>query len=192
MRSSQNQIRTFICLELPKDIQKTIDNGLTEPLRKTSARCSFVKPGNLHLTLKFLGDIDPSEIDHISGEILESIRGYPPFKLSLSKVGSFGGHTPRVVWAGLDGEIMRLGEVASNIDKALAKLGFKKEKRAFKPHLTVARVRDNQRSDELLRIIREVGSLTGDFTADKIIFMKSKLSSGGSIYEPLAEFPLLA
>lgn len=187
-------IRCFICLELPREIREIIDSHATAILRKTGARCSFVRADNLHLTLKFLGDVEERRIGELS-RALEStfekaIGNAGAFSLSLENVGSFGGKSPRVVWVGLGGETERLSALAESIDKAFALHGFEREKRPFKPHLTLARVREGAEVEALSKAIREVRLPRREFTAERLIFMKSTLSPTGSIYQPLAEFIL--
>ncbi len=185
-------IRCFICLELPREIRDLIDSHATAILRKTGARCSTVRADNLHLTLKFLGDIEEGRIDKLSraleGAFENAIGNAGAFSLSLENIGSFGGKSPRVVWIGLGGETARLSALADSIDKAFAVHGFEREKRPFKPHLTIARVREGAEVEALSKAIREVRLPRREFTAERLILMKSTLSPTGSIYEPLAKF----
>jgi len=189
MTNSQS-IRTFICLEIPEAIRELIDERATKVLRKSGARCSFVRPENLHITLKFLGDVETSRIDNLSQEIVKAVGNTPSFSLSLEGVGSFGGKKPKVVWAAIGGETERLAELAVTIDKTMAGKGFSRERRRFKPHLTIARVRQSEGFDRLISAIESCDLPREEFTANTVIFMKSTLTPAGSIYEPIAEFGL--
>ena len=183
-------IRAFICLELPKHVRDTIDVKATSLLKKTGARCSWVKPGNLHLTLKFLGDIPESIVPKLAAALEKVVAKAAPLSLSLKDVGTFGGRNPRVIWVGIGGETVALEEMANAVDRAVANLGFPREKRRFGPHLTIARVRESKSAKRLLEKIEEIELPNESFIADRVTLMKSTLSTGGSIYEPQAEFSL--
>ncbi|RKZ31030.1 RNA 2',3'-cyclic phosphodiesterase [bacterium] len=189
-REKENKIRSFICLEIPKNIRETIDRNVTRQLKDCGVKCSWVKPENIHITLKFLGDIPEKIVPKIS-EILEKTVGdYNAISLSLGKVGKFGGRTPRVIWVGNVGETEALKSLAESVDKSLLSIGFKREKRKFSPHLTIGRVRNPKGTDKLLRLIDEIELPETNFVVKRVILMKSELSPGGSIYTPLAEFEL--
>ncbi len=183
-------IRTFICLELPEDIQTAIDKIVARPLKQTGVKCSWVKPGNIHLTLKFLGDVSQSSLPKIAEALKEVVIGHQANTLSLSQIGTFGGRNPRVVWVGLDGELGPLQELAKSVDKAMGECGFEREKRRFSPHLTIARIRKSKNTDKLLEKIKEIDLPKISFILDTLILMKSELSPSGSIYTPLEEFKL--
>ena len=189
-KNQENKIRAFVCLELPENIRAAVDRHITGPLKETGVKCSWVKPDNIHLTLKFLGDVPEKMIPKITDTLKEAISKYRRGKYSLSKVGTFGGRRPRVVWAGIDGNIEAIAEMAKSIDNAMAKLGFEREKRKFSPHFTVGRIRKPQGTDRLLSRIKGIKVPSDEFDLGKVILMKSVLSPGGSIYTPLAEFVL--
>ncbi|MCD6501955.1 RNA 2',3'-cyclic phosphodiesterase [bacterium] len=190
MKESDEKVRAFICLELPEHVKKTIGREAIAPLERLDARCSWVKPDNLHLTLKFLGDIPETLVPKLAAVLEKVVAKYHPISLSLKNVGTFGGRTPRVVWVGLEGELKSLAEMAKAVDRATSELGFAREKRRFAAHLTIARVRGPRGTE---RLVEEAGriKLPADcFSLDRMILMKSTLSPRGSIYEPLAEFDL--
>lgn len=188
--TEQNKIRTFIALEIPDEIRETIDRCISSKLRKCRTKCSWVKPDNIHLTLKFLGDTPVNIIDSITNDVRFVLEGLAPINLCLDRVGTFGGRKPRVVWAGLSGETESLELIANTIDEITFKHGFKREKRRFSPHLTVGRIRKQIYIPELLTAIENIQFERLDFTADKISFIKSELTPKGSIYTPLHEFIL--
>ncbi|MGC9315424.1 MAG: RNA 2',3'-cyclic phosphodiesterase [bacterium] len=185
-----DKIRTFVALEIPGKVQSLIDRDITSKLRGCDVRCSWVKAENIHMTLKFLGATPADRIDTIADDIAFVIEGIAPLNLRLDGVGTFGGKNPRVVWAGLSGETEALELIARTIDSATLKHGFPREKRRWSPHLTVGRIRNPKGTDELVEKIGRLKIETTDFTADKIIFIKSELTPNGSIYTPLREFSL--
>jgi 2'-5' RNA ligase len=183
-------VRTFICLELPANIQEIIEKNAIALLRETGASCSWVKPGNIHLTLKFLGDVPVKMIPKISERVEDVISGYSAMRFSPGKVGTFGGRIPRIVWVGLDGDAEMLVSLAGDVDRALSQIGFEKEKKLLSPHLTIGRVRNPGGSDKLVFKSKEIILPKEDFIFDKVTVMQSVLSPGGSIYTPLKEFEL--
>ncbi len=190
MRVDGENIRTFICFEIPKKIQRTIYREVTLVLKKCRVRCSWVKPENIHLTLKFLGDVPEKRIGGISEKIRWTLEGFAPVELRLDSVGTFGKKSPRVVWIGVAGETDPLVVMAKAVDNVLARIGFPAEKRVFSPHLTIGRIRDPRGADDLLRSIEGIELDPVEFTVHRIILMKSELSPRGSIYSPLELFEL--
>ncbi|HDR91198.1 MAG TPA: RNA 2',3'-cyclic phosphodiesterase, partial [candidate division Zixibacteria bacterium] len=156
LMANSEMIRTFIAMEIPVNIQTAIDREITAKLRGCDVRCSWVKPHNIHLTLKFLGDTPEKRIGSIAEDIAFVLEGIAPVKLRLDGAGTFGGKSPQVVWAGLSGETEAVELIAKTIDSATLQHGFKKEKRRFSPHLTVGRIRNPKGAEELISKIREL------------------------------------
>ncbi len=189
------QIRSFIAIELPVELKREISR-LQEQLKAGSrAPVRWVSPENIHLTLKFLGDIDAAVIDDIKDALQEAVWGISAIRLGAEGLGVFPNNTRvQVIWVGLSGEIDRLQKLQQSIDKELAKLGFPAEKRGFSPHLTIARLRDranaNERQDmgRLVENTRFQSSL--DFSVTSIHLMKSQLTREGPIYSRLGSVNL--
>jgi len=189
------QIRSFIAIELPVELKRAISR-LQEQLKAGSrAPVRWVSPENIHLTLKFLGDIDAAVIDDIKDALQEAVWGISAIRLGAEGLGVFPNNTRvQVIWVGLSGEIDRLQKLQQSIDKELAKLGFPAEKRGFSPHLTIARLRDranaNERQDmgRLVENTRFQSSL--DFSVTSIHLMKSQLTREGPIYSRLGSVNL--
>jgi len=189
------QIRSFIAIELPVELKRAISR-LQEQLKAGSrAPARWVSPENIHLTLKFLGDIDAAVIDDIKDALQEAVWGISAIRLGAEGLGVFPNNTRvQVIWVGLSGEIDRLQKLQQSIDKELAKLGFPAEKRGFSPHLTIARLRDranaNERQDmgRLVENTRFQSSL--DFSVTSIHLMKSQLTREGPIYSRLGSVNL--
>jgi RNA 2',3'-cyclic 3'-phosphodiesterase len=181
-------IRTFIAVELPKEINDSIQR-LQNDLKDSMSDARWVKYGNIHLTLKFLGDTKVTKLELIGTVIQEIARKYSPFIISLAGIGAFpNSRKPSVIWTGIDKGKDEISKLANEIESAMGKLGFPKENRPFNPHLTIGRVREINHPSEMTKALENpnVGEI-GEFTVDKINFIKSQLDPKGSIYTTLAE-----
>jgi 2'-5' RNA ligase len=188
-------IRSFIAIELPPEVQASL--GRTQSRLRTDARApvKWVDPAIMHLTLKFLGNVNAGDIGNLTSALEEACRGVAPFQLQISGLGVFP--SPRrvqVVWVGLSGDVEKLGTLQKRIDAKLAPLGFKAESRAFTPHLTLARVREEARPEERQHLGELVAGTaaehTDSFTVDAVHLMKSQLMRSGPIYSRLASIML--
>jgi 2'-5' RNA ligase len=178
-------MRTFIAIEIPKHIRKKVDNFIADD-KKRELPIKWVKFENLHITLKFLGEIDENKKEEITLVIKELGKKYARFNMNLQKLGCFPNpRNPRVLWIGVALGSEKLIEIANELEEQLARFGFKKEKR-FHAHLTIGRIKKFCKIDDILakNIDTEI------FSADSIIFFKSTLKPEGPIYEELDKFSL--
>jgi len=181
------QIRAFIAVELPGEVQRELAR-LRERLRAgSSAPVKWVDPQNIHLTLRFLGTIDTGGIDDITAAMVESVRGLKPFPLEVRGLGAFPKlKRVNIIWVGLAGDVERLGGIQRELEKNLEPLGFVPEKRPFSPHLTIGRLRDRATPGErydMGQLITRTGFETGrEFTVDAVHLVKSVLTREGPIY----------
>lgn len=184
-------MRTFIAIELPQHITAALGN-IQETLKSSKLNIRWVRPENIHLTLKFLGDILPEAVDPISRALSESVRGYDPISLSAKGSGAFPGiKNPRVIWVGLSGQVPRLKTLQQTLAENLAALGFEKEKRAFKGHLTLGRIKGSVDPVKLNAALNEVMDFeTEPFLADRIILFQSDLKPTGPVYTKIASAAL--
>jgi 2'-5' RNA ligase len=188
-------IRAFIAIELPSQIKASLSQ-LQDTLRKSrSASVKWVDTEGIHLTLKFLGNVDEGEIPALKEALSEAVEGIVPFNLALGNPGAFPNiQAPRVVWVGVVGELEWLNTLHNNVERVLIPLGFSAEQRAFSPHLTLGRVRDDASSDERRRLGEKVSLLKAEgecsFKVDSLSLMRSTLTRGGAIYSRLASFEL--
>ncbi len=188
---SEETIRAFIAVELPQEIHDRLQQ-LQNDLRSSMPDVRWAKHGNVHLTLKFLGDVRLSRIDAIGEAIRDIARQFSPFTMSLAGIGAFPNSLkPRIVWIGIEEGADRLVEMAELVEASMKKLGFPREKRRFRPHLTVGRIRRLTAPAVMTEALdrSEVGKL-GEFTIERISFIKSQLDPAGSIYTTLVEAPL--
>ena len=185
------KIRAFIAIELPDSIKSLLDQ-VQQELKSLRLKARWVRAANIHLTLKFLGDIDAGDIDKIGREMAGTAAASAPLALKIGGIGFFPGiKRPRVVWIGLGGEIPNLLNLQRDLEDRLAAVGFAKEKRSFKAHLTLGRIRQAANPDTVRRILKEYIKL-GDhqFIADRITLFKSVLKPTGAGYSPLQQTEL--
>jgi 2'-5' RNA ligase len=187
-----DSIRSFVCIEIPESIRERI-GVLEQSLKKAGGQASWVKPSNIHLTLKFLGDVRRSRIQDVKAGLERAVAGVSPIEIEVGGAGCFPSpRSPRVLWVGLAGLPAELIRLHKRIEDELAREGFPKEQKRFAPHLTIARLRSPQNGSELAdRLIAE-GFASQKFTANKVILMQSQLSPGGSVYTPLVTINLPA
>jgi len=172
-------IRTFIAAELPLQVKdELVDAGRALERRGQHAR--WLGPDSLHLTLKFLGDIDETLAPQLGSELDDLLAAEAPLKLSLAHLGAFPNRqAARVIWAGLAGETARLAAIAAGIDRICALHGISLDKRPFRGHITLARLKNPTMLD------LDTNLPTADFMLDKINLYASSLSRNGASYRVL-------
>jgi len=185
------QIRAFIAIELSEELKASLAR-LQELIKLGSeSYVKWVDPQGMHLTLKFLGNISVDKVSAISEAIAEVARSVAPFRLELTESGAFPNtKAPRVAWVGLGGDLESLLRLQRGIDQALIPLGFPPEARAFSPHLTLGRVRDQATPQERRRLGERMASLEvqgqPSLYVDRVSLMRSQLTSKGAIYSRLS------
>lgn len=186
-------IRSFIAIDLPQETREKLV-AIQELLRQSQAGVRWVKPGGIHLTLKFLGNILPAQVDKIAAAAAQVVVDEPPITLCAAGLGGFPSQRkPRVIWVGLRGEVDRLANIQAGFEKALEPLGFAREGRGFRPHLTIGRVKDRHRLQSLIEAMSTLELPEfNSFDADEIILYKSDLRPTGAIYTKLHRMPLAA
>jgi 2'-5' RNA ligase len=180
-------IRSFISVDL--DNHNFLE--IQELIKKTKANIKFIEPKNIHITLKFLGDIEKSQIKQIEDTIYNSINGINSFKIDVKGLGVFPNKSYiKIIWAGIK-NYQTLENTVNRIDENLSIVGFKKEKRDFSPHITIGRVKTAKNKKQLLEIIERYGDYNfGEFTVDSINLKKSELTPKGPIYSNISEIKL--
>jgi 2'-5' RNA ligase len=189
------QIRSFIAVELPQELKLALTR-LRDNLKSGSrAPVKWVDPDSVHLTLKFLGNIDSGIIGKITSAMEEAVRGTPPFGIEVSGLGVFPNiRRVQVVWVGLTGEVAKLGQLQQRIETSLIPLGFAVESRSFTPHLTVGRVRDYAAPEERQDLGQIVTGMAFEaickVNVDAIHLIKSQLTREGPIYSKISTVTL--
>lgn len=190
-----NLLRAFIAIELPQSLQDAIEKQ-TFRLRQTleDDTIRWIPVQNMHLTLKFIGNIANSHLDFIKQLLTRTADSHPQFDLQIGGIGSFpNSKRPRVLWAGIHAAA-DLATLQRNIEAGTSRLGYEKEERPFSPHLTLGRVRQNINTANLQKIRNALDSIQigniGSTRIDSIHLYKSELQSSGSIYTKLFSAPL--
>lgn len=184
-------IRAFIAIEMPA---KIID-GLKEiqhELKDTSNKVTWVKPENIHLTIKFLGDIEADKIDSIAGLLEGAAAKSHSFDISVKGVGGFPTiDNPRVLWVGIEESNVNLFALYNNIEDALSAISFAKEERPFKPHLTLGRIKFLKDKKGLRERIERFKDITlGQYMVDSICLFQSRLTPEGAVHIKLEKIEL--
>lgn len=186
-------IRSFIAIDLPEETKRGFAE-IQEQLKRSRGAVRWVRPGSIHLTLKFLGNIHPGQVDEIAAAATKVVRDEAPLTLCAGGLGAFPSQRrPRVIWVGIQGQVERLGRIQAGLENALELLGFAREQRAFRAHLTLGRVKDRRKCQPLIDAISALEMPKfNSFDADEIILYKSDLRPTGAIYTKLHRMPLAA
>jgi len=185
-------IRSFIALELSDGLRRELAK-LIEDLKKgmqfTSAHPSWVNPNGIHLTLKFLGNIEERLVGDIARSLEEIAADTPPFLLKVRNLGVFpNARQPRVLWAGVTDGDKESCALQHKIEDAMALLGFEQEGREFHPHLTLARIKSLKGTAAMMKIVEiHKSRYVGECMVNRLILFKSELHPDGARYTRLAE-----
>ncbi len=163
-------------------------SALLDQLRQTRGDLKVVKGANLHVTLKFLGDTEESLVEDIAQRVRASSEGVGPFSVRLQGMGAFPSMSNiRVVWVGMENG-GTLAELASRMDASFFEIGFERDRKGFRPHLTVARVRSPRGLEDVQELITaNVATDFGEYMIDRITLKKSVLTPQGPQYSNVRE-----
>jgi 2'-5' RNA ligase len=190
----QDHVRLFVACEVPDDVKEAIGETIEGLRKKSGPAVRWIKPEGVHVTLKFLGEVPAKKLPAVKLAIQEAVVGHSPFELEFSNIGTFGGREGlRIMWVGIAGDVLRLEALVRAVNAALAVVGFEPERRPFRPHLTLGRVRDEIGTRQRAEIEVAVGKtdVPGvNWRTSQVSLMRSKLGPGGASYEVLATFPL--
>ncbi len=186
MTEQKSDIRAFIAIELTDEIRAFLAEQI-DRLKLTRADIKWIRPGSMHLTLKFLGNISPEQVDAVADAIAPVAQSRAPAELTVRSLGAFPNlRKPRVIWAGIDDPAGVLRPMAEEIDEAMHKLGHRRESRPFNPHLTIGRTRSGKGLGPLIEEIRVSADMRGPtFVADRVVLFQSTLKPSGAEYTPL-------
>jgi len=186
-------LRTFLAIDLPSDMHKTIAQK-QECLRRQLPHINWVKSENLHITLKFLGDTPEMKINDLKQVVQQAVKNISPFVITVRGFGVFPDkRAPRTIWTGIDSDQSALENLASQVESSVISLDFPKENKPFRPHLTLARIKKDNR--EIGQAIDKSGVLTDPFIfgrllVEQVTLFKSDLRPTGSVYTKLWAVPL--
>lgn len=188
----EDTLRVFVAIKPPQEILRQIEKLQTQ-LKATGLALRWVRPANSHLTLKFLGDVPAADIAAVVRAMQAAARGQGPLTFTQQDMGVFPSlKRPRVLWTGLGGDLDRLQRLVQALEAVFEPLGFKREKRPFKAHLTLARIKVKLDSQQLLDAIKPLSRyepLTFDTT--KIVLYQSQLRPQGAVYTSIAHADLV-
>lgn len=191
-----DKIRSFVAIPIPAEIRRRLVE-VENDLMPARAGVKWVSEDNFHVTLKFLGYVEPERLEAVARGVEAAVRGIGPFEVELAGVGAFPKITrPSVVWVGVTRGAQEMISLADRVDGEMAKIGFERETRPFSPHITLGRVKSPkdrggppENLDRLRELIerhqaREVGS----FGVEQVNIMRSELRITGPIYTAISDF----
>ena len=184
-----SQVRAFLAIDLDDDLKPKI-NKIIKEFKQIDTRIKYVELANLHLTLKFFGEIDTAGLKLLEETIANVVSEFKPFNIKIKSCGAFPNRNHiKVIWVGIeDDSIIR--DMHDKLDKEFTKLGFDKDKK-FSTHLTIGRMKSAKNKNQVKSTIEEFSDVEiGGMTVNNIVLKKSTLKPSGPIYEDLKVFEL--
>lgn len=185
--------RIFVAVTLAPALRESAASARTV-FGAVAARLRWVPPRNLHLTLRFLGEITEPQVARVTEAARQAVASASPFSITLGGVGAFPSpRSPRVVWVGVIAGADRLVALAGALEAGLRQREFPAEARPFQPHLTVARARPEGRPPDVSAILSGEAAeafVAGTQTVGALVVMESRLRPSGAVYEEVARAPL--
>ncbi|HEY6333307.1 MAG TPA: RNA 2',3'-cyclic phosphodiesterase [Blastocatellia bacterium] len=189
-KERDDSVRTFICIDIPGSIKARIEE-LQGKLRQVGGQVSWVKSSNIHLTIKFLGNVPTSQVAAVCEGVRRAAGSVNPFRVEVSGSGGFpSSRSPSVLWVGLAESAPELQRLYENVEYEMFRLKFPRESRPFSPHLTIGRLRTRENAQRLGEMITAVGFDPEGFDAREVIVMRSNLKPTGAIYTPIETLPI--
>lgn len=188
-------MRTFIAIALPHDIKESLEH-LQKTLKTAGADVKWVEPNNIHLTLKFLGEVDEKKVERIEAILEETAGAHSSYHIRVSGAGAFPRiSSPRVIWVGMDYGVDETTQIAKELEVKIAKIGIPKENRPFSCHITIGRTRSGMNLQKLAEKLQALHTTSGippqEFPVTKLTLYKSTLTPPGPVYEVLKEANLI-
>jgi 2'-5' RNA ligase len=184
-------VRGFIAVDAPPEIRKLLVR-VQAALRRADADVRWVEEENLHLSLKFLGDVTQGQVLELQPLLRAEAALWPAMRLTYAGIGVFPSRgLPRVVWAGATGDLEQLAGLAAAVERAAERVGVPREGRPFVAHLTLGRVKSGRNARRLQAVIEEQRHLPlGTDTVRDLVLYQSTLTSGGPVYQELVRLAL--
>ena len=188
MVDSMETFRGFIAVEIPVSDHIV---SFQKDIKQTDANVKLVEPENIHITLKFLGDVPVSEIQTIEEMMKQSVTSIEPHAITLKGTGVFPNENYiKVIWIGIQGA-NHLATIAEFLNQQSSKIGVKKEKRGFSAHLTIGRMKSSYGKEQIISLIKKYeDTLFAEVPVNQIHLKKSTLTPKGPIYETLSTIPI--
>jgi 2'-5' RNA ligase len=186
-------MRCFVAVDVSPAVRERLA-AVQATLRKDAAEADvrWADPGRIHLTLKFLGEVPDAQVPAVRAAVEAAAGGSGPIRLDARGVGAFpNARRPRVVWAGVTGDVDGLVRLAAAVEATVARLGYPAEARPFRAHLTLGRVRSPRVPASLVTAMAEAASVElGSWSVPDVVLYRSHLRPTGAVYEPLARVEL--
>jgi 2'-5' RNA ligase len=186
-------VRCFVAVDVAPAVQERLA-ALQATLRREAGRADvrWGDPARIHLTLKFLGEVPDGQVSAVGVALAAAARGARPLRLAARGVGGFPSvRRPRVVWAGVTGDVDGLARLAAAIEATVAPLGYPTEARAFRAHVTLGRVRQPRGLGPLAdAIVRASAVELGEWDVGDVVLYRSRLRPTGAVYEAIERVPL--
>ncbi|MDE2781120.1 MAG: RNA 2',3'-cyclic phosphodiesterase [Chloroflexota bacterium] len=197
MNRNDDTVRVFVAIDLPEAAKETLRQAVADLQDNLQQGIHWVRPEGIHLTLKFLGDVSTARVGDIQAAMDKAAREFEPanFRLALSGLGVFPNpREPRVLWAGVSGDMEALEHLQGLTDGCLEDAGFARERRPFRPHLTLGRVRDQVAPEQRRRIGQAIQQATPpqrvEWQVGEVHLIRSTLTPGGAIYDSIGSASL--
>ena len=184
-----SQVRAFLAIDLDDDLKPKI-NKIIRQFKEIDTKIKYVELQNLHLTLKFFGDIDTNGLDVLENAIADVVSEFDSFKIKITGCGAFPNKNHiKVIWVGIDDDDV-IKDLHDRLDKEFARLGFDKD-RKFSTHLTIGRMKSAKNKNKVKEVIEEFENFEiGEMEVSEISLKKSTLTPAGPIYEDISIFEL--
>lgn len=184
-----SEIRAFLAIDLDDDLKPKI-NKIIRQFKQINTKIKYVELENLHLTLKFFGDIDTNGLNLLENAISNVLNEFKPFKINIAGCGAFPNNNHiKVIWVGIEDDTI-LKDLHDRLDKEFARIGFDKDKK-FSTHLTVGRMKSAKNKNQVKSIIEEFENVEiGEMEVSQISLKKSTLTPKGPIYHDIKVFEL--
>jgi len=189
--SRQQAMRCFISITLPEEIKRGM-TAIQGRLRASGADVSWTRPEGMHLTLKFLGEVEEKILPEMEAALNAAVRGRSSFFLKVSGIGTFPDmRRPRVIWIALKEHGNNLIRLQRGVEEKFNEIGFPQEDRDFTPHITLGRIRSQKNVEKLLSLIeKEKDVELNGFDASCVHLMQSQLKPTGAVYTELYSAPV--
>ncbi|MGE5545039.1 MAG: RNA 2',3'-cyclic phosphodiesterase [Bacillota bacterium] len=182
-------MRLFLAIDIPPQVKAQV-SAVRDQLARGVRGVKWVEDHNLHLTVKFLGEVPETQVEEIRRAVRSAVRGYPAFTLQVGYPGFFpNSRSPRVIWLEIRGDTEAALQIGQSIDESLISLGFDPDERR-RLHLTLGRFRSNESTGELMKNARSFKAfpeMTG-FAVNQVVLYQSQLKSSGPVYSPVEKF----
>lgn len=184
-------MRTFLAVEIEPYIKNKIEESQEIIADSESSNIKFVEVENIHLTLKFFGEIDEDKLEQITDILNKTLKNYKEYTIKVVNIGAFPNiYNPRVIWTGIKDKNNTTIKLIEDLDKKFNKIGFKKEKN-YVPHITIGRVKNISDKEKLSQTLKNLKKkYHGKMEVKKIYIKSSTLTPSGPIYQNIKEFDL--